>query len=121
MRVFLGAFALVVALVDGASAQTLDTGRAQGEMYRRIQAATDAYARSLDLGDVYISYCQTRLTLETAHQPTDGLTPYGVNYNSITTQQRLDDVIAIREAFETVYLRLCLADAKASLLRAAGQ
>lgn len=121
MRRILGMlFAVIVAVIGPAAAQTLNTTRAQGDMYQRILTATNSYARQLGLDDTYVAYCQTKLSLETSHQPPDGLIPYGVNYNTIATQQQLDQVIAIREAFETVYLRLCLADAKSSMLRAGG-
>lgn len=97
-----------------AAAQTLDSAAAQGAMLSRIQEETTRYALSLGLDDSYIIYCSVRMHFDTRHE-TDGWIPYGVNYNTIRSQRELDQVIATREAFETSYLRLCLADARVTL------
>lgn len=74
-------------------------------MLNRIGAAVDAYAASVALDGSYVTYCYTQLGLATRHEP-DGSIPYGVNYNTIRTEQELRSIIEVREAFETNYLRL---------------
>jgi hypothetical protein len=113
-RLLMTTLAALVVSAGSVSAQSVDTVAAQGAMFARIEAAIEPYARDLGLDRSYVVYCNVRMHLDTEHE-TDGWVPYGVNYNNIRTQRELDNVIATREAFETNYLRLCLANARASL------
>jgi hypothetical protein len=113
-RLLMTTLAALVVSTGSVSAQSVDTVAEQGAMFARIEAAIGPYARDLGLDRSYVVYCNVRMHLDTEHE-TDGWVPYGVNYNNIRTQRELDNVIATREAFETNYLRLCLANARASL------
>lgn len=121
MKLVLAIFLLVFS-PGAALAQPVEQGEvamAQAQMLNRVSETTERYANSLGLDWSYVSYCQSLMFLESRHPP-DGSIPFGVDYNRITTREHLQQVITAREAFETNYLRLCLADARAKL-NAVGQ
>jgi hypothetical protein len=92
-----------------------ETGSAQTAMHARIDTVVGTYADELGLETSYISYCRTKMELETSLYPTNGNIPFGIDYRNIPDAETLDYVIRSREAYETNYLRLCLADARATL------
>ena len=106
------AFALMATPCLAQPLQPGDTDRAQIEMGDREEAAWRAYMASVDLDESYLSYCRTSMRLATK-QPQDGQIPFGVNYYTLRTAEDLRVVIAAREAFETNFVRLCLAGARA--------
>ncbi len=115
--------ACVTMIVAGsASAQRnpfgIDIGTPSTDMWKRIEAYTSAYADRIGIGDPYWQYCHIKLTMSTANEPTNGLPPYGVNYNTIRNDAELKKVIDAREAYEKSYLVLCLADTKRILNQA---
>lgn len=93
----------------------MEIGAPQTKMHERVMAFAAAYAARFGVGSPFFEYCQTKLTISTSHEPTDGLIPYGVNYNDIRTESELKNGLDQRENYEKTYLVLCLADAKRSL------
>lgn len=91
-----------------------EAGRAQGEMLTRVSAAADAYAKSIGIGDGYITYCRVKLNMVGDGHPKDGSIPFGINYRDVT-RETLTLTISAREAFERSFLTLCLAEAKNTL------
>ena len=90
-------------------------GRAQVEMFRRIEQATTTYSREIGLSENYIAYCRHELHLKTYAHPRDAYVPFGIDYNTIADQRRLDEIIVARENYETSFIVLCLAKAKKAL------
>jgi hypothetical protein len=101
------------AAAQPASTQPFNRERAQGAMLMRVQKVTDEYAAALGLAPSVVSYCHTKLRLDTRHEA-DGSIPYGFNYRTSADEQ-VQLTLDVREAFETTYLKLCLADVKAKL------
>jgi hypothetical protein len=91
------------------------SGRAQVEMFRRIEKATTNYARQIDISENYIAYCHLELHIKTYAHPRNGHIPFGIDYNSIADQGTLDRIISARENYETSFIILCLAKAKKTL------
>jgi hypothetical protein len=108
------AFALMATPCLAQPLQPGDADRAQVEMSKREDAVWRAYMATVGLDESYLSYCQTSMELATK-QPADGQIPFGVNYSTLGTVDKLRLVISVREAFETNFVRLCLADARARL------
>ena len=92
-----------------------DVVAAQAEIFTRVAAVTDRYAQKLGLDNDVVSYCQIELNNKTNQFPKDGLLPFGVNYNNITSAQELSRVVAARESYEKTYMLLCLSRAKRDL------
>jgi hypothetical protein len=95
--------------------------RAQGAMLNRITSAVTAYSTSIGIAAEYVTYCYTKLNLETEGHPQDGSVPYGVNYDTLVEGDELRVIIQVREAYEKSFLKLCLAEAKSTLDRAAAR
>jgi hypothetical protein len=108
------AAALLCQTPGPAVAQTVNTDKAQAEMYKRITAAVDSFAARIEAEGDLVSYCWTELRLHTEHPPDESV-PYGVNYYNIHSQSQLDQIINVREAYERIYLTLCLSRAKQDL------
>ncbi len=115
LRIVLVVVVLSVSLPVSAFAQSIDTDRAQGEMYSRVDAAVTAFARRIGAGNDLLDYCWLELHLHTRQHPVDGFIPFGVNYNNIRSQTKLNLVIVMRETYERTYLSLCIARAKRDL------
>jgi hypothetical protein len=79
------------------------------------------YATRVGLESSFVSYCKTDLELQVQNHLRDGSIPFGVNYREIPDQNYLQAILATREAYETSYIILCLAKAKATLTAAAKQ
>lgn len=92
-----------------------EVDKAQAEMLKRIEANIKKYAARIGLDPWYISYCRGKMDIEIALYPQNGSIPFGVNYRTISDSERLELVLSNREAFETGYLQLCLANAKSTL------
>ena len=107
-------------LVSAQSATTKDVDKAQIEMSHRVSATVKTYAARIGIEPWYVSYCKNNMKLETSLYPTNGLVPFGVDYKGITDVKTLDLVISNREAFETGYIQLCLAEAK-NILKTASE
>ena len=90
----------------------IDIGAAQARMLERIRADVTRYASEIGIPQEFVTFCQIELHLKTYAHPTDGYIPLGVNYNQISDQNQLNEVIAAREAYERSFLTLCLANAK---------
>lgn len=110
----IAAAAFCCAATGGVVAQPIDTQRPQGEMLTRIEKAIDSYASRLNVPSSVVVYCRVQLQLDT-RSAADGAIPFGVNYNTIATQEKLKNVIYVREAYETTYLKLCISRAKRDL------
>jgi hypothetical protein len=108
------AFALMATPCLAQPLQPGDADRAQGEMIKREDAVWRGYLATIGLDESYLSYCQTSMALATK-RTADGEIPFGVNYSTLGTADKLRLVISVREAFETNFVRLCLADARARL------
>ena|ERR1039458_4405991 len=106
--------------VSAAPVTQQEVSRAQGAMLIRVQKAVAAYAQKIGIDASYVSYCQSELDRKTDVLPSNGLIPFGVDYNSITDSDNLKIILDSREAYERSSQILCLARAKASL-KAASQ
>ena len=95
-----------------------DVMQAQFQMLNRVSTTVNQYAEKIGMDPAWISYCRSQMRLQTFQHPTDGAIPFGVNYNSITDSETLDNVIYARESFERGYLILCLARTKNELVEA---
>jgi hypothetical protein len=91
---------------------------AQSQMLARIHDAVARHAAEIEIDPMYVSFCQSEMHLRTFSHPTNGYIPFGVNYNSITDSERLEHVLSAREAYETSFMFLCLANAKNALRQA---
>jgi len=89
-------------------------------MHDRVSKVINIYAASIGVDRSLISYCRTKMDLDTVLYPQNGLPPLGVTYNNVSNKKELETIIEIREAFETNYVKLCLANARSTLDRAAG-
>jgi hypothetical protein len=87
-------------------------------MLNRIEEAVKAYARSIDMSENWIGYCQQELYLKTYAHPQNGYNPFGTNYNTIADRKRLDEILSARQNYETSFITLCLANAKKTLVDA---
>lgn len=116
---FLAALALSFSAPAIAEVSELETGRAQGEMLKRIDEAVSNYVRQIGIDESYVGYCRTKLGLETNKVPVDGSIPFGINYKAISTSEELNTIITARENFERSFIILCLSSAKQTLNQAA--
>ena len=89
--------------------------KAQVEMLNRVDVSVKLFAEKVKIEPWYISYCKSQMNLETVSYPKNGVIPLGVDYSMINDSERLELVIGHREAFETGYMQLCLANAKNAL------
>ena len=110
-------YMLLLALLSLAAQanEKVETAAAQAQMFTRINAAVEQKAKELGLGKDVVTYCRIELNVHTAHIPTDGSIPLGVNYNEIKTIAELNTVLEVREAYEKTFLLLCLSRAKRDL------
>lgn len=108
------AASLIFTVPASATVSDAEQMRAQGDMLRREDAAIKAYAGKIGVSDELVSYCQTRLNMETANAPA-GMIPFGVDYRTIEDTKQLSTIIYARESYETSYIKLCLANAKKAL------
>lgn len=88
---------------------------AQADLGRRVDEAVTAYARSIGIDPVYVSYCTIELYRIESPRSGDGSIPLGVNYYEIKNSEYLSLVINSREAYERSFKILCLANAKIAL------
>lgn len=99
--------------VSAQAQEPFDRNKAQSAMLMRVQRVIEDYAARIGLGPAYVTYCYSKMDLDTRHEP-DGQIPFGFNYRTSSDEQ-VKLALKIREQFEASYLRLCLADAKIKL------
>lgn len=108
----------VMATTDAPPAQALSreqVNREQVAMINRISQRIGDYAREISIDPMFIDYCRIDLSLSIKNVPADGSIPYGVNYNTISDKSALETILSAREVYETGFLMICLAEAKAAL------
>lgn len=104
-----------VSAMPSVSAQGVDATAAQGKMQGRISKEINQFLQHTGASSELYQYCSLEMALVLTQYPNNGFIPFGVNYNSITTQQHLDMVINSRETYETTRIKLCIARAKRDL------
>jgi hypothetical protein len=95
-------------------AQPLDAPvvqKAQAAMLIRVSAEIEKYADQIKAERSLITYCRGELALKTSLYPSNGLIPFGVNYNQIQDAETLETIIWNRESHEIWFLKLCMANA----------
>jgi hypothetical protein len=102
---------LLGVLLLNTSAVALDTTAAQAQMLQRVFKNIDAFMAQVGATSEMNTYCRVLLNRFDDSAPKDGSVPFGVDYNQVKTQQELDTIIEVREAFETVFLKRCLSRA----------
>lgn len=118
MKTGLGLLLVIVLFSTALRAESItpqEIDKAQAQMLKRIDANIKKYAARIDIEPWYIFYCRGKMDIETSLYPANGSIPFGVNYRTISNSERLELVLSNREAFETGYLQLCLANAKSTL------
>ena len=112
---------LGVATSSATLAVQVDTeavAEAQGQMISRVQAEMDAYAKRLRMDPSIVTYCNGERHLHTYQYPLNGQLPFGIIYNQIKDSERLEQVLRVREAYDSWFLRLCITNAKLTIERA---
>jgi hypothetical protein len=89
--------------------------RGQGPAIQRAMQAMDAYAKSLNLDPMFVSYCRGEMELHTYSYPVNGNYMFGFNYNTSTSVPMIQAAISFRAQYETSYVMLCLAKVKKTL------
>lgn len=118
MKTGLGLFLAIMLCTTSLHAESItpeEVEKAQSEMLKRIDASIKKYAARIGIDPWYIAYCRGKMDIELSLYPVNGSIPFGVDYKTISSSDRLELVLSNREAFETGYLQLCLANAKSSL------
>jgi hypothetical protein len=121
MRFGLVLVAFSLSLIQGSATQAqgyIDTQKAQSEMFARISATVGAYAKTINIADVWVLYCLTEANRKAEHR-TDGSAPFGIDWSTIRDQKTLDLYIYLRENWYKQEQVLCLARAKNELREAA--
>jgi hypothetical protein len=116
---YVGVPSLLVTPVAAAPVDAEAVSNAQSQLIARISTEMLAYATRIRVDPGIVGYCQGELYLRTFQHPPNGHVPFGVNYNQIRDSERLDVVISNRENYERWFLKLCIANAKLTLHRAA--
>jgi hypothetical protein len=106
------AMALSVAIAHGQPVSQQEVMDSQGALSRRVQTATDAYARAHGIPHEIDVFCMLKMQNEPQTHVNDGFIPFGVNYYNVTDRQTLDRVIYSRETYETIYRKRCMAETK---------
>jgi hypothetical protein len=114
------AVGIIIVMPSLAMAEPFNRDKAQSDMLLRFTRSTSAFASQIGLPNFYITYCYTKLNLSTKNQPADGSIPYGVNYNT-ASDETVRQTLSAREAYETGYVMVCLAEAKNAIFAASKQ
>jgi len=95
-----------------------DVDKAQVEMITRVDDAVSRYVSEIGIDPAYVTYCRADMYLRSFNHPANGQIPFGVNYNSVTDSNNLNQILSVREKYERSFLILCLANAKNALVQA---
>ena len=92
---------------------------AQGRMLSRVKSDLEEYAKRIRVDPSVLTFCYGELHFRTYQHPLNNHLPFGIVYNDIRDTDRLEQVLRARETYEHWFLRLCIANAKLTLERAA--